>query len=146
MSAMEATWAVDLPAGSAPEPRHLGQTRHASQPSRVSQPRHADEPRQLGRSRQWGQARPCDGAQRPVISIVTPSTGRSVRMTPAVGMTPAVETAAERRRLHARQTARWRALAQAKVWLGRGAVTVVFSAAVSTMVWAFLSVPNIPLP
>ncbi len=55
-------------------------------------------------------------------------------------------SAVQRRRAYAHRQARLRSVALAQVWLLRGAVTTVFAGAASTMVWAFLSVPNLPLP
>ncbi|MDR0848129.1 MAG: hypothetical protein LBN10_03655 [Propionibacteriaceae bacterium] len=55
-------------------------------------------------------------------------------------------SAASLRHAHARRAARAQAWATAKGYAAVGAVVTVFASAAVTMVWSFLSVPNVPLP
>lgn len=55
-------------------------------------------------------------------------------------------SASSKRRAFARSAARVRSVAAAKTYAAFVSMATVFTAAAATIVWAFLSVPNTPLP
>jgi len=55
-------------------------------------------------------------------------------------------SARHRRRAFARNAARAHAVLAARTYAALGSIAAVFTAAGVTMVWAFLSIPNTPLP
>jgi len=55
-------------------------------------------------------------------------------------------SAQARRRQRTHAVARARSRAEARLVAGLGSVVAVFTAAIATMAWAFISIPNTPLP
>ena len=55
-------------------------------------------------------------------------------------------SASFRRRAFARRAARAHSVVAAKTYTALGSMAAVFTAAAVTIVWAFLSIPNTPLP